>query len=47
MIHPLVLDSGHRLFPPGQQARLRLVDSVATTTGVVIATYQSLATAPV
>jgi dihydrofolate reductase len=41
LIHPLVLGSGRRLFPDGGTlARLRLVDSVATTTGVIIATYQ-------
>jgi dihydrofolate reductase len=40
MIHPLVLGSGHRLFPDGSAlTRLHLVDSVTTTTGVVIATY--------
>jgi dihydrofolate reductase len=40
LIHPLVLGSGRRLFPEGSSsAALRLVDSVATTTGVVIATY--------
>jgi dihydrofolate reductase len=39
--HPLVLGSGRRLFPDGGSfAALRLVDSVTTTTGVVIATYQ-------
>jgi dihydrofolate reductase len=41
MIHPLVLGSGRRLCPDGSPpARLRLVDSLTTTTGVVIATYQ-------
>jgi dihydrofolate reductase len=41
LIHPLVLGSGRRLFPDGSPlATLRLVDSVTTTTGVVIATYQ-------
>jgi dihydrofolate reductase len=41
MIHPLVLGSGRRLFPDGSPvARLRLIDSVTTTTGVVIATYR-------
>ena len=40
VIHPLVLGSGRRLFPDGcSYAALRLVDSVTTTTGVVIATY--------
>jgi dihydrofolate reductase len=41
MIHPLVVGSGRRLFRErGPFAALRLVDSVTTTTGVVIATYQ-------
>jgi dihydrofolate reductase len=40
-IHPLVLGSGRRLFPDdGTTAKLRLVDSTTTTTGVLIATYQ-------
>jgi dihydrofolate reductase len=40
LIHPLVLGSGRRLFTDGGAlARLRLVDSKVTTTGVVIATY--------
>jgi dihydrofolate reductase len=41
LIHPLVLGSGRRLFADGTSAvALRLVDSVTTTTGVIIATYQ-------
>jgi dihydrofolate reductase len=41
LIHPLVLGSGRRLFTDaGGSATLRLVDTVTTTTGVVIATYQ-------
>jgi len=41
LIHPLVLGSGRRLFPDGAwPADLRLVESVTTTTGVVIATYE-------
>jgi dihydrofolate reductase len=40
-IHPLVLGAGRRLFPDdGTTAKLRLVDSTPTTTGVLIATYQ-------
>lgn len=39
-IHPLVLGAGRRLFPEGVHAALRLVDSVTTTTGVIIATYR-------
>jgi dihydrofolate reductase len=42
LIHPLVLGSGRRLFSDsGSFATLRLVDTKTTTTGVVIATYQS------
>jgi dihydrofolate reductase len=40
MIHPLVLGTGRRLFAEGAHASLRLTDSVKTTTGVVIATYE-------
>jgi dihydrofolate reductase len=41
LVHPLVLGSGGRLFPDGSPfGALRLVDSVTTTKGVVIATYQ-------
>lgn len=40
-VHPLVLGKGRRLFADeGPGAGLRLVDSVPTTTGVVIATYE-------
>jgi dihydrofolate reductase len=42
LIHPVVLGSGRRLFRDGgPPAGLRLVDSVTTTTGVVIARYQA------
>jgi dihydrofolate reductase len=44
LIHPLVLGSGRRLFPDGASASLKLVDSLATTTGVVIATYRPATT---
>ncbi len=40
MIHPLVLGTGRRLFPGGVNLSLRLTGSIATTTGVVIATYE-------
>jgi len=40
LIHPLVLGRGRRLFTDdAQRTTLRLVESVTTTTGVVIATY--------
>jgi dihydrofolate reductase len=40
LIHPLVLGQGRRLFPEeGPPASLALVDSLQTSTGVVIATY--------
>jgi dihydrofolate reductase len=41
LIFPLLLGHGRRLFnDDGQRAALRLVNSVTTTTGVIIATYQ-------
>ncbi len=42
MIHPLVLGSGHRLFPDSGSdlSTFRLVDSTTTGTGVLIATYR-------
>lgn len=44
MIHPVVFGTGRRLFPEGAPpAELRLVDSVVTTTGVVIGTYRPAA----
>jgi len=41
MIAPLVLGTGRRLFAGGTQASLRLVDSITTSTGVLIATYEA------
>jgi dihydrofolate reductase len=40
-IYPLLLGSGLRLFPDGAPADLALVDSVTTTTGVVIARFRT------
>ena len=41
-IHPLVLGSGRRLFPDGSPCvNFRLVDTKTSTTGVVMATYQT------
>jgi dihydrofolate reductase len=41
MIHPLVIGSGRCLFADdGTFATLKLADSLTTTTGVVIATYE-------
>jgi len=40
LIHPLVLGKGSRLFPDGPPEQFRLTDSLPTTTGVIIATYQ-------
>jgi dihydrofolate reductase len=41
MIHPVLLGTGRRLFDHGvPSAELRLADSVTTTKGVVIATYE-------
>jgi dihydrofolate reductase len=42
LIHPLVLGSGRRLFgDDGPRSPLRLVESMTTTTGVIIATYET------
>lgn len=41
MIHPLVLGTGQRLFAGGTQASLQLVDSSTTSTGVLIAIYET------
>ena len=42
LIHPLVFGRGRRLFnDDGSYAALRLANSVTTTTGVVIATYDT------
>jgi dihydrofolate reductase len=43
LIHPLVLGTGRRLFDDAGVAKLRLVRSVPTTTGVIIATYEPVA----
>jgi dihydrofolate reductase len=43
MIHPLVLGSGQRLFDHDDHAaKLRLLSSTPTTTGVILATYQPI-----
>jgi len=41
IIHPLVLGSGQRMFEHDDHvAKLQLLDSTATTTGAILATYQ-------
>jgi dihydrofolate reductase len=45
-IHPLLLGSGSRLFPDGNTATLKLIDSTTTSTGVIIARLRSTASAP-
>jgi dihydrofolate reductase len=40
LIHPLVLGTGRRLFDAAPPSPLRLTESVTTTTGVIIATYE-------
>jgi dihydrofolate reductase len=40
MIHPLVLGKGRRMFPEGVHSALRLTDSITTTKGMLIATYE-------
>jgi dihydrofolate reductase len=39
MIHPVVLGKGKRLFREGTPAKLRVIDSKTTSTGVVMVTY--------
>jgi dihydrofolate reductase len=40
-IHPLILGSGHRLFPTeGPRLALRLTETKPTTTGVIVARYE-------
>jgi dihydrofolate reductase len=41
LIHPLVLGSGRRLFADGSFAKLELVETKTSSTGVVIATFES------
>jgi dihydrofolate reductase len=41
LIYPIALGKGRRLFDSGQPARLRLVDCLVTSTGVMITTYQT------
>ena len=44
LIHPLVLGTGRRMFNDnGTFAKLKLVNSVPTTTGVIMATYEPVA----
>lgn len=44
LIHPVILGSALRLFADrAELAQLQLADSTPTTTGVIIATYQSSA----
>jgi dihydrofolate reductase len=40
LIHPLTLGTGRHLFPDGVSVRLELADSLATSTGGLIATYR-------
>jgi len=40
MVHPIVLGAGRRMFPDGVDASLRLIDSTATPSGVLIGIYE-------
>jgi len=40
LITPIVLGTGLRLFPDGHNVRLRLIESVVSTKGVIFARYQ-------
>ena len=42
LIHPLILGTGHRLFPDDVYSTLQLIDSKTTPKGVVISTYQPI-----
>lgn len=42
MIHPVILGTGRRLFAENMRVPLRLIDCVATPTGMVIATYEPM-----
>jgi dihydrofolate reductase len=42
LIFPIALGTGRRLFPDGETVRLRLVESLSTPSGVIIATYQAV-----
>jgi dihydrofolate reductase len=46
IIAPVVLGTGRRLFPEGVGAALRLTECVATSKGVVLATYEPQRGAP-
>lgn len=41
-IAPLVLGTGRRMFPEGVHAPLRLTDTMITSKGVIIATYETV-----
>lgn len=41
LIYPISLGTGRRLFPDGRTVHLRLVESLPTPSGVIIATYQA------
>jgi dihydrofolate reductase len=42
LIHPLYLGAGRRMFPSGVSDELALKDTLTTTTGVLIATYDAV-----
>jgi dihydrofolate reductase len=41
MMHPIILGSGRRLFPDGPPMELTLVDTKASSSGVILATYEA------
>ena len=41
IIHPVVLGTGRRLFASAAHASLRLLDSITTSAGVLVATYET------
>jgi hypothetical protein len=46
LIAPIALGTGRRLFGEGNTARLRLVDSSSTGTGLIIARYETAEARP-
>jgi dihydrofolate reductase len=40
MVHPVIIGKGKHLFADGSEAKLKLVDTKTTSTGVVILSYQ-------
>jgi dihydrofolate reductase len=44
MVFPIILGKGQRLFPEGSEAKLKLVENKAFSSGVVVLTYEPAST---